>query len=181
MAKVLGQEIAKFNKVDQQFQSLMNKVGMIEKTLEKYCTDKQLSLFQNWNIKLEEVDKGLQDYLDKKRTACARFYFLDDEDLIFILSNADDIRKVEGYLEKIFANVKSVDMIDGAPTFQGIISKEGEVLPIKSVTWKGEDVEKWINKLIDMMQLAVKTQIYNGSSDYYKREERTEWVQAHLS
>ena len=59
--------------------------------------------------------------------------------------------------------------------------KEGELLPIKSVTWKGEDVEKWINKLVEQMQTAVRVQIFNGSQDYYKKEKRTDWVLAHLS
>ncbi len=56
---------------------------------------------------------------------------------------------MEKYLEKFFANIKSVDMIEGAPAFNGIVSKEGEILPIKSVNWKGDDVEKWINKLVE--------------------------------
>jgi len=77
--------------VSQLFETLMNKVGVIDQTLKLYCTDKQLGLFTQWNQKIEEVDKGLQSYLDKKRNQCARFYFLDDEDLIYILSNVSNL------------------------------------------------------------------------------------------
>ena len=70
---------------------------------------------------------------------------------------------MEKYLEKIFANVGAVYCaMEGAPNFSGLVSKEGEILPVKSVTWKNEDVEKWINNMIDKMQLAMKTQIYGA-------------------
>ena len=49
------------------------------------------------------------------------------------------------------------------------------------MVWKGEDVEKWINKLVDQMRLSVRTQIYNGTQDYYKKDQRTDWVLAHYA
>ncbi len=59
MKKTLGGDISKFNKISLLFEQIMNKVGMIEKTMKIYCTDKQLTAFMNWNAKIEEVDSGL--------------------------------------------------------------------------------------------------------------------------
>ena len=87
MKKALSGDISKFMKVDAQFQKLMGYVGLINQSVKDNCTEKKLNEITAWNQKIEEVDKGLQAYLDKKRSQCARFFFLDDEDLIYILSN----------------------------------------------------------------------------------------------
>jgi hypothetical protein len=75
---------------------------------------------------------------------------------LFILSNADHIHKIEKYMEKIFANIKAFVVTDGSPAITGLYSKEGEVIKIASVTWKNEDIEKWINKLEEKMREAVR-------------------------
>lgn len=53
------------------------------------CTSsKLLSQFEEANRLLESVQKGMSDYLETKRLAFARFFFLSNDELLQILSQA---------------------------------------------------------------------------------------------
>ena len=57
------------------------------KVLESTHAPNRLETLQMLSIGLEKCQKSLNDYLDSKRNAFPRFFFISDDELLFILGS----------------------------------------------------------------------------------------------
>lgn len=62
------------------------------------------------NIKLEEIQKALDLYLETKRQIFPRFYFLSNDDVLEILGQSQNPETMQPHLKKCFDNIKSLRM-----------------------------------------------------------------------
>ncbi len=151
--------------------------------------EKLHSSFANANMTMDKITKNLNDYLETKRQAFPRFYFLSNDGLLEILSQTKDPRTVQRHLDKCFegmakicfAGQKSGDEDD--LNIVDMISIEGETIPlIKQVDpmdpANAGNVELWLSKLEMAMRLTVKNFMITALDDFTTKP-RSEWVLLH--
>lgn len=94
IATQLVNETKQFHQVDKFWKDHMSKAKKDPKVILQADGGPILKKFQENNKKLEEIQKGLDDYLGTKRAAFPRFCFLSSDDLIEILSQTRNVHAV---------------------------------------------------------------------------------------
>jgi dynein heavy chain len=174
--KQLPVEGKRFATVDKNWRTAMARAKSSPLAI-KYCNDeKLLERFQESNKFLDMVQKGLSEYLETKRAGFSRFYFLSNDELLEILSETKDPKRVQGHLKKCFEGIKSVHF-EPSLEITGMKSSEGEVVAfeIDPVDPKGKNIENWMTELCASMRSNIRKLMYLGITDY-KVTPRMEWV-----
>ncbi|KAI6649612.1 Dynein heavy chain 1, axonemal [Oopsacas minuta] len=120
---------------------------------------------------LEQIEKGLNEYLETKRRAFPRFYFLSNDDLLHILSKTNSPVSVQ--LSKMFDIAKVTYQKDFRIT--EMWSKEGEKVPLCEAFYPKGGVEVWMKELERVMKLSIRENIKHALESYNKTP-RNEWV-----
>lgn len=71
----LPEDTKRFEEVDKEFRELMLEVQANPLVVEA-CTNERKELLDTWNNKIKICEKSLNDYLEQKKKAFPRFYFL---------------------------------------------------------------------------------------------------------
>ena len=113
----------KFDKVDKNFKRIMEASARNSNCYAACHAENRLSDLHNISKELDKCQKSLSNYLESKRFAFPRFYFISDDELLFILGNSDPTA-IQTHMLKLFDNCKEL-------TFQrriivGMQSDEGE-------------------------------------------------------
>ena len=106
-----------------------------EPNIRKACqAPNRLADLQTISTGLEKCQKSLNDYLDSKRNAFPRFFFISDDELLSILGSSDPAC-VQEHIIKMFDNISSLRLIKGTDNItiaHAMISAEKE--KIKFIT-----------------------------------------------
>ena len=136
--------------------------------------------FESMQDRLALCEKALQEYLDTKRLAFPRFYFVSSADLLDILSNGNNPALVAKQLSKLFAVVCNLTFIEGTKEANGMISLDGEEVLFQdadgpsSCLCEGR-VEVWLMDVLTQMQESLRWQCKDAFVAYEEKP-RSEWV-----
>jgi len=177
----LPAEGKRFEKVDIKWRKTLSEAHEAPHAL-MFCKKRELlSTFREGNILLDQVQKGLSDYLETKRQGFSRFYFLSNDELLEILSQTKDPRAVQPHLKKCFENINAIEFKENLEMV-GMYSGEKEYIQFEYDAKPGPlfptgNVEDWMTRVEQTMKATIQHQVYIAAKDY-KARARTDWVKA---
>ena len=164
--KQLPAESKRFKSVDSTWRHIINTAKQCPNILITCSKEGLKEKFQEANKNLEIVQKGLADYLEKKRSNFARFYFLSNDELLEILSQTKEVRNVRPHLRKVFEAMADLEFADD-DTILAMFSGEGEKVDfVKKVDPKDRNVEFWMGDVEKMMVASVRNVLEFSIIDY---------------
>ena len=136
------------------------------------------------NKKLEVIQKGLNDYLETKRLAFPRFFFLSNDELLEILAETKDPLRVQPHLKKCFDGVSKL-RFESNLDITACFDPSGEKVdfPYDKVNHRkinpndsGGNVERWLIEVEAMMRKSLAYAIDFAMKDFLESD-RIEWLQ----
>nr|XP_054501017.1 dynein axonemal heavy chain 17 [Agelaius phoeniceus] len=176
----LPEESKKFDTIDEDFRDLMADAVQTPNVIE--CTNKpglhtKLEALQD---RLAVCEKALAEYLETKRLAFPRFYFVSSADLLDILSKGTEPLEVSRHLTKLFdslAKLKFQEDADKKPlkVAHGMFSRDGEYMDFDADCDLSGQVEVWLNRLLERMRSTLRS-LMPQALGTYEDKPREEWV-----
>ena len=180
--KQLPAESKMFDGVNTTWKQVMKQLQQEGNVVRGCKIDGMLNTLNDMESKLEKIQKSLDQYLETKRQAFPRFYFISNDDLLEILGQARDPMAVQPHLKKCFEAIKSMKMEppgkDGRRTYEamGMNSPDGEYAAFTpaGVVIDGA-VEAWLLAVEDVMRSSLKKTL-SATLAAMKGLKREKWV-----
>ncbi|CAH1962387.1 unnamed protein product [Acanthoscelides obtectus] len=194
----LPNEAKLFIIVDKAWKELMRRTAKMPLAMEAALHPGMLETLQRSNNLLEQIMKCLESYLETKRVAFPRFYFLSNDELLDILAQTRNPHAVQPHLRKCFDAIAKLEFGVKVPEegeeelrkeagivilttdIIAMISPEGERVQLgKGLKARG-NVEDWLGKVEESMFLSLR-RLMKLSLGHYMTVSRTEWVVCHAN
>ena len=157
--KELPKDTERFVGIDQEVKAILAEGNKVMNFI-KFCNqDGILHRLEEVEKQLGICEKALMEFMEGKRRAFPRFYFVSTNDLLDILSNGNSPHKVMKHMSKIFQAINTLDLKEGGerPFAQKMISNVGveTVDFIRDLKLMGK-VENYLADVIDIMRETLK-------------------------
>uniref|UniRef100_A0A668AEI7 Dynein axonemal heavy chain 17 n=1 Tax=Myripristis murdjan TaxID=586833 RepID=A0A668AEI7_9TELE len=176
----LPEDSKRFEGIDADFKELANAAHKTPNVVEATNKPGLVGKLEDIQSRLSLCEKALAEYLDTKRLAFPRFYFISSADLLDILSNGTNPHQVQKHLSKLFDNMAKMQFeADGQgnpiKTGLGMYSKEEEYVPFNQPCDCTGQVEVWLNRLLDTMRSTVRHEMTEAVLAYEEKP-REQWL-----
>jgi len=185
IAKQLPQESKRFQGIDKNWVKIMSKGNEVPNVVNYIVGNDVLKqLLPHMIEQLELCQKALSGYLDQKRAAFPRFFFVADATLLEVLSQGSNPQAIQPHLQACFDSVVYAEFNKKDKTkIDMLMSAEGQTMKlVNQVTAEG-NIEEWLDRLLKEMQNTVNRIISYAAADseHMHTEELTHKYQAQVS
>lgn len=172
----LPDEAARFDRIDRSFKKIMNETAKNNIVLDACNQEGCLTILQELSNQLEACQKSLSDYLESKRNAFPRFFFISDDELLSILGSHDP-KNIQEHIIKMFDNVIKLNYGTGRneKAVLGMQSAEGENLDYRQIVATQGRVEEWMTAVQNEMKQTNRL-IHKEAVFYYPNMDRKDWI-----
>eukprot|EP00891_Asterochloris_glomerata_P002883 jgi/Astpho2/2883/Aster-01037 len=176
----LPEDSKRFDAINADFQDLMKGAPDTPNVVEACNMEGRQERLDGLLSQLEMCEKALQDYLETKRVAFPRFYFVAAADLLDILAKGSNPQLILRHLPKCFDNVhnlefKKDDKGDPTKTAVGMYSGEGEYVAFAADCSCDGPVESWLQNVVDSMRAALSHE-FKTAIPAYDEKPRSKWI-----
>ncbi|XP_053596859.1 dynein axonemal heavy chain 6 [Microplitis demolitor] len=184
-----------FIQVDKSWKDIMRRVAKMPLAMVFATQPGLFEQLEDNNRSLDEITKCLEAYLDTKRIAFPRFFFLSNDELLEILAQTRNPHAVQRHLQKCFDAIYRLEFASAAPEknskakktcpilttdILAMISPEGEKVSLgKGLKARGS-VEDWLGKVEESMFTSLRRKMKFAIADLEKRKRR-DFIYSHPS
>ncbi|KOC63714.1 Dynein beta chain, ciliary [Habropoda laboriosa] len=169
----------RFDRIDKEFKRMTEELSRTPNVVEATNKDGLVSSLDILQKELVLCEKALAEYLETKRLAFPRFYFVSSSDLLDILSNGNQPEVVARHLTKLFdsmARLKFDDVQAVSKRVSGMFAKDGEYVEFANCEMSCEGaVEAWLNRLQQVMRITIR-HYFSEAVVAYEEKPREQWL-----
>ncbi|XP_049855418.1 dynein beta chain, ciliary-like [Schistocerca gregaria] len=175
----LPEDSNRFDKIDKEFREMLEVMSKMPNVVQATNSP---HLFERLEVLQEQLtlcEKALAEYLETKRLAFPRFYFVSSADLLDILSNGNQPELVARHLTKLYDSLARLKFCqeDGKNTkyAEGMFAKDGEYVEFNGQCDCSGKVEVWLSRLTDTMRQTCRYYFGEAVSSYDEKP-REQWL-----
>uniref|UniRef100_A0AAF5DHG2 Cytoplasmic dynein 2 heavy chain 1 n=1 Tax=Strongyloides stercoralis TaxID=6248 RepID=A0AAF5DHG2_STRER len=152
----LPSEGSRFNRVDIEFRSILNDIAKNKRVISLVNRKGLKNSLEQIIDQLNRCQKALNQFLEEKRNAFPRFYFLGDDDLLEILGQSQNPNVIQSHLKKLFQGIDKVVFNHNQSKIIAIVSSDGENVELENEIEIVSNVEVWLTELTNEMKNTIK-------------------------
>ncbi|KAL0116299.1 hypothetical protein PUN28_011253 [Cardiocondyla obscurior] len=175
----LPQESKRFEKIDKDFKDLLKEMLSNLNIVKSTNKSKLLDRLEELQRQLDICEKALSDYLETKRLAFPRFYFISSADLLDILSNGNNPEMVCKHLSKLYDSLAKlqwkIEEEKLTKHANRMVAKDGEEMAMYGICDCTGKVEIWLNRVTEAMRKSVRYRFSQAVASYDEKPRKL-WI-----